>query len=169
MFGKYYYLLLRNLSVSGTRSCEVVLLKEVSVHLFDLDPGSGIGTELRDILLSSRKPRVRVRQESIDENAIADSTENVPKTLARINPDIIFLVVPSKIIKQATPLIQILRQKPVITVVEGDHPAEAVELVKLGIADFITPPLKAVDVFPRLWRVLDLARQRSTFRYTAIC
>src|SRR5262249_30279610 len=47
---------------------------------------------------------------------------------------------------------------PVILVVESCEPADVLELLKLGISDFVTSPLRPVDVIPRALPLLDRAR-----------
>jgi len=49
---------------------------------------------------------------------------------------------------------------PIIAVIEGERPEEMADLFRLGVADFVTPPLKSIDVLPRLWRLLGQKRQQ---------
>jgi DNA-binding NtrC family response regulator len=51
-------------------------------------------------------------------------------------------------------LIQSFKGKPVIAVYDGLETEEMIELLKVGVSDFIIPPLKAIDILPRVWRVL---------------
>jgi two-component system response regulator GlrR len=44
---------------------------------------------------------------------------------------------------------------PLIIVVDEAEPSKMFELLKLGAADYITPPLKAVNILPRVWRLLE--------------
>jgi DNA-binding NtrC family response regulator len=43
----------------------------------------------------------------------------------------------------------------VIAVLEGFSLEQTVELLKIGVAEFIIPPLKEVDVLSRMWRLLE--------------
>lgn len=36
-------------------------------------------------------------------------------------------------------------------------------LLNLGAEDFITPPFKEVDIFPRLWRLVEHRKEEKTF------
>jgi len=47
---------------------------------------------------------------------------------------------------------------PVILVVDSCEPADLIEVLKLGVSDFVTSPLRPVDVVPRALRLLDQAR-----------
>ena len=56
-------------------------------------------------------------------------------------------------------LVQALRRgtsgRPVAIVVEESNPITLLELLKAGASDFFIPPLRAIDVFPRLTRLLE--------------
>jgi two-component system, NtrC family, response regulator GlrR len=48
---------------------------------------------------------------------------------------------------------------PVFAVVEKGKPQDMLELLKLGAADFVTPPLKQIEILPRVWRLLERTNQ----------
>ena len=54
---------------------------------------------------------------------------------------------------------------PIIVVPEACKPDDMFSLLKLGAADFITPPLKAIDILPRLWRLLEHKQQARTLTH----
>jgi DNA-binding NtrC family response regulator len=62
-------------------------------------------------------------------------------------------------------MIQSIKGKPVIVIFEGFKPEEIIELLKLGVADFIIPPLKAIDVLPRVWRLSEHTHRQETLVY----
>jgi DNA-binding NtrC family response regulator len=82
---------------------------------------------------------------------------------------VVLAVLPPSFRTQADGLFQSIRrqqsQVPIIAVAEAGEPGELFELLKLGASDFITPPLKSVDVLPRLWRLLEHTRQRETLQH----
>src|SRR5215471_11120632 len=47
---------------------------------------------------------------------------------------------------------------PAVLVLESCDPADVLELLRLGISDFVTTPFRPVDVVPRVLRLLDQAR-----------
>jgi two-component system, NtrC family, response regulator GlrR len=51
---------------------------------------------------------------------------------------------------------------PVIVVGEEAEPDRTLELLRLGVADFITTPLKKSEILPRIWRQLERDARRST-------
>jgi DNA-binding NtrC family response regulator len=50
---------------------------------------------------------------------------------------------------------------PVFVVVEKGEPGQMLELLKLGAADFVTSPLKPIEILPRVWRLLEHTRCRD--------
>jgi DNA-binding NtrC family response regulator len=77
--------------------------------------------------------------------------------------DLFFLVLtddPSK----ATEHLQSIRLRsakaPIIAVNDGGKMEQIVSLLRSGISDYVVPPLEAIDVFPRVWRLLADFPQR---------
>ncbi|MBS1789201.1 MAG: sigma-54-dependent Fis family transcriptional regulator [Acidobacteria bacterium] len=55
-----------------------------------------------------------------------------------------------------------LRERPLILIVDTVEPDDLSALFESGAADFITPPLKAVDILPRIKRLIEQYRQSET-------
>ena len=134
-------------------------MEEVKVFLLDLNVGSRLGGTLRGILESSVKPPIRLLERSLTLSESSLSGHELSKTVSHFNPHLIFLILPSYDPKQISGLIQSLAGKPselpIMVIMEGDKPEDMIELLKLGVVDFIMPPLRKMDVLPRLWRVLE--------------
>ena len=47
--------------------------------------------------------------------------------------------------------------------IENCQPEEMLRLLESGVADFLTVPFKALDVLPRIWRVLDQVPDSESF------
>jgi two-component system, NtrC family, response regulator GlrR len=84
-----------------------------------------------------------------------DFSLNLDKTVRRLNPALIFFLVPPQSTVESSKIVELISRIPTILVVQGTEPAEVFELLKLGAKDFITSPLKAFDVLPRSWRLLN--------------
>jgi DNA-binding NtrC family response regulator len=52
--------------------------------------------------------------------------------------------------------------RPLIVVTEAGEPDDLFALLELGVADFITPPLQAPNILPRLWRQIEQTRRSQT-------
>jgi DNA-binding NtrC family response regulator len=87
---------------------------------------------------------------SLDEKAISK--------LAAAESGVVFLILSKNQLGAAGRLLESLKGRAracsTLIVTEAVDPSELVDLLRLGAADFITPPLKACDVIPRLWRLL---------------
>lgn len=130
-------------------------MKSFEVSLLSWNPASGLALALKSILHSCSHPPFQVWEESIDE---AGPLPDPSRFTAHFRGDILFLIFSSPQIDQARSFLQGLknggRETRVIGVMEDVKAEEAVELLNLGIDDFLTPPLKSVDVLPRIWRIL---------------
>ena len=84
-------------------------------------------------------------------------------------PDLIFIVLAHCLLKKAGALFQSMKSEfselPVIIVGEACKPDAMFSLLKLGAADFITPPLKEIDILPRMWRLLERKTQEKTLTH----
>jgi len=87
-----------------------------------------------------------------DELCLANSNRELVKAVQRLNPDVVFTVMPGSLHETAK-LLKSTRQAasnlPIIVVLETCEPDQVVELLTAGAADFVTLPLRAPDVLTR--------------------
>jgi DNA-binding NtrC family response regulator len=144
-------------------------MRPTNVLLLNLNPTSELGGNLGHIIESSVRSDIHLRQESILDDQSAALSERVPELITRVNPAVIFLVSTWNTIKQAKSLIPSLRREPpeapVVVVSDVQAPDEMYEMIKLGAADFITPPLTPTGILPRLWRLLEQTLWGETLSY----
>jgi two-component system response regulator GlrR len=107
--------------------------------------------ELKEFL----EHRFRVEVFPVDEPYPPSSDRELVKAVQRLNPDVVFTVIPESLC-ETTKVLQSVRQAapniPIIVVLESCEPEQIVELLSAGAADFITLPLRAPDVLPRAWK-----------------
>ncbi len=146
------------------------MIKDAKIFLLDLNPAGGLGSTLQGILESSSNLHIQRREEPVEACDSAFYNSELPDIISHCNPDVILLVLPTSRLKQTDALFQSLSREtsalPIMVVIEGGKPDETISLLKLGAADFITPPLKAIDVLPRIWRLLNRIRQGETLTHT---
>jgi two-component system, NtrC family, response regulator GlrR len=134
-------------------------MKPNNVLLLNLDPAGELGSRLRRILESASNPNMLLHQETISSDQYPHLTDRIPEIFSRRNPALIFLVSAWNSLKHARSLIPSLRHEkpepPLIVVSDTEAPDEMFEMIKLGAADFIIPPLTPAGILPRLWRLLD--------------
>lgn len=134
-------------------------MKPSNVLLLNLNPPDELVGRLRRILESASNSNILLQQETIGSNQYPNLPNRILELLARNNPAVIFLVSAWNSLKHAKALIPPLRrempEQTLVIVSDTETPDEMFELIKLGAADFIIPPLTPTGILPRLWRLLD--------------
>ncbi len=133
-------------------------MKKLKVAFLDFDPNSGLGETLKSILQVCPSPAIQVSQQSIPSHE-PNPQQTISKFLQGFKGELIFLILPSARLEEARFFLRAWQkgevQTPVMGIVEGAGPNEPMELLQMGMLDFMTPPLKAEDVLPRIWRILE--------------
>ncbi len=111
-------------------------------------PATDSTCELKAIL----EDRFRVEIFPVEESALTNPNRELERVVQRLNPDVIFIVVPGSL-RETTKLLKYIRQAasniPIIVVLETCEPDQLVELLSAGAVDFVTLPLRTPDVLPR--------------------
>ncbi len=135
-------------------------MKQTNVLLLDLNPACKLSGTLRGIIESDKQSEIKLQQESVptgDEVGYAE--RGWPELVSRIKPSVIFMVSPWDALNQVKSLFQLMRrdppEPPVVVVSDAEEPDEMFEIIKLGAADFITPPLTPAGILPRLWKLIE--------------
>lgn len=133
-------------------------MEEITIFLIDLCAGSEPGRSVRQILASSKETRFRIIQEPPEPVSLTASAGELTRIMSRFSPDAILLILSAKLLEEAKAMIrQATREQvetPIVVISEAADAHEIAELLNLGAADFVTTPLRAVDLLPRIWRFL---------------
>lgn len=144
-------------------------MNEAKVFLLELDAPTGLADSMRGILESSVNPRIQLLQGSVEIHG-SPAEGKAPRDILKFNPDLIFLVLNAERLKPMDSLIRSLSAEqvkaPLIAVIDGAQQDEIIEMLKLGVVDFITPPFQPFDVLPRLWRIVLQQSRRETLTYS---
>jgi DNA-binding NtrC family response regulator len=101
-----------------------------------------------------------------------DGDQLILQIIRRCCPALIFLVYQPTMMQQAREVLQSVRTEfpaiPTLVVVETCEPNEMFAWLKLGAADFITRPFRAIDILPRVWRLLERIEQKATLAQSSI-
>lgn len=120
--------------------------------------GSGrLATSLRTILESAYEG-IHFKQASFDLYEEGFDVQAALKRLKSFEDDLCFLILTEKLLKQPEILFRLMREVspvPVIFIVEKSEPDLMFKLLEGGNADFITAPLQASDLLPRIWRLIN--------------
>ncbi len=134
-------------------------MKEVRVFLIDLCLPSETGNTLKRILDSCEEPRIHLQEGNMKgcESAVFESL--FQGCISHFNPHILLLIITRSHLDQVQAFLRFMKDKscqcPILLVIEAGGIEEIMMLLKLGVVDFIIPPLKAIDVLPRIWRLLE--------------
>ena len=141
-------------------------MKKAKIFLLDLNPATNVGCTLRGILESCPDLGLHFQEESSKDSISDFCGGELSSLIARCRPDLMFLVLSSCLLNKAEGLFQSVKngfsELPIIVAVDACKPDEMFSLLKLGAADFITPPLKEIDILPRLWRLLERKTNKET-------
>jgi DNA-binding NtrC family response regulator len=144
-------------------------MKESNIVLIDLNPSTNVGCALREIIESCSRLNAYVQYESSGDSKSVPCDRELANTIARCQLDLIIFILSPGNLKQAGGLIQSVRKKlsvlPILFIAEKCKPDEMFSLLKLGATDFITPPLKNMEILPRLWRLLEHKREQNTLTH----
>jgi two-component system, NtrC family, response regulator GlrR len=139
-------------------------MRSEKLLLLDLNPACGTGAELRAMLETTFQVTV-LPTYCADDAAHADDRKRLLDAIQGSDPSLVFLVLPSRETKTTSPLLQTLfaglTALPVVVVTQTEEPGELFDLLRQGVADFITPPLRAIDVLPRIWHALEQTRREE--------
>lgn len=135
------------------------------ILLLDLCPGGGLSEPLREIL--GGDPRGAGRCFSVETRRLTTGGALPPEAECAA-PQLTLLVLPGTPNRRTGELLKSLNGRwpgcPVLVVAEGAGPEATFELLRGGAADFVVPPLKASDVLPRAWRLLEGAGPDESFK-----
>jgi two-component system, NtrC family, response regulator GlrR len=133
-------------------------MKPPKILLLDFDSDRGLTDALGAILESSTHLGLQVRRESVISYGPNSPKVDFPKLVSAFYPDVVFIVLCGDSVRRAGTLLQSLRAErpelPILCAIEANGQDEMFELFKLGVDDFITPPFKPIEIFPRIWRLL---------------
>jgi two-component system response regulator GlrR len=120
--------------------------------------GSGhLAASLRTILESAYEV-IHFKQAAFDTYEEGFDVQATLKRLKSFEDDLCFLILTEKLLKQPEVLFRLMREVspvPVIFIVEKSEPDLMFKLLEGGNADFITAPLQASDLLPRIWRLIN--------------
>ena len=146
------------------------MIEDARIFLLDLNPSRGLGKELQGILESSSNFDIQLEEKPASASLASCCSSEHLGMISDFKPDVIFIVLSPGQLKHLRAMIQSLRKNmselSVMIVTEGGRPEEMIQSLKLGVADFITSPLKSIDIIPRLWRLLERKYRGNALMHT---
>ena len=133
-------------------------MRRPSILVFDLHETSDLANELLSILNSStRVTRIRGDFPANDDNCTIEQLFVTART--DVSPELVLLVLPSHSAASATSLIEIAKREfsglPIAIILKEEEPDSVFAVVKSGVDEFFTSPLRALEILPRVYRLLE--------------
>ena len=138
-------------------------MKQAKILLLDCHPEIGVSSMLQKMLTAPSSLGVQLRLEPVVVRLPALDHEKSTRMFVLHNPDVVILILPPQHLQPCCIWLQVLPKEllstPILVVTETGEPHDILALLKLGVADFITPPLQATTMLPRIWRLLEQTLQ----------
>lgn len=137
-------------------------MQQKKVLLLDLDLTGSLSESLRSLLETS--PGMDIKLSRLpDTYGMASSAESeFTRIRSDFGRDLIFILVTGRLVNHAATLVETIRrcntEVPLIVVIDSMGPDEMCGLLRRGATDFVTHPLRALDILPRVRRLLDMTR-----------
>src|SRR5688572_21252182 len=133
------------------------------ILVLNIGPLEQLCTDLRQILERAADLKVKVAQHPL-QGALSGGfvCGEISSVITVFRPRVIFLVLSGRNFACVNPSLATIRAEagdiPIFAVLDSNAPEEVMRMFQNGVEDFITPPLKPVDILPRLWRTLERTR-----------
>jgi len=129
---------------------------EQTIFVVDSDPDCGDGRTICSILKSTLDSTAEIKYKSCMVLEHGNFARCVGDVVSQHNPSLFFLIISPSLLKQYELLAQALgnTKVPLIAVIKEGKPDEILELLKLGVTEYLIPPLDANNILPRVWRLL---------------
>lgn len=133
-------------------------MRSWNVLLLDAAGVNDSAKALLDAVAFSAVDRISIRYESLAAEARVSLDASLAGMFSRHEPDLMLVVFPPGPLSPGEPLVRRLRElrpaSPVVAVVPECLPEDMMRLFAAGLSDYIAPPIRRVDILPRIWRLL---------------
>ena len=141
-------------------------MKPAKILILNFNTSDCLADDLRSIVQSEfQVEEVKIYEKPLD-SAATECGKKLAQAVSRSDFSVVFVVQSAERLKHTrhlflSPEIQI-PTTPLLVVVDEAEPDEMIEWIRQLAADFITKPLKKIDVLPRIWRLLDQSSESET-------
>jgi two-component system, NtrC family, response regulator GlrR len=139
-------------------------MPKARVLVLDFSPGSQLASEADTLLRSNSSPSADFQVISAQVAPVDSDESGLERLASQSKPDLCLLVLPSdrdEILTLIGLVKRVIPGPPVAVVVEKCEPSGLLRLLRTGASDFMVPPLRAVDIIPRIVHLLDQTNPRK--------
>jgi len=135
-------------------------MKPLKALIIDFPEAQSLSQELKHILESASVPKLLIQGETIvDEPKLKSIESERVHRPADSSSDFVFFVLSGELRHRRCQLLKSVLaafgKTPVFLVTDDLEPDQMLNLLRLGVADFMMPPLRAPNVLPRVRRFLE--------------
>jgi two-component system, NtrC family, response regulator GlrR len=136
---------------------------EQVIFVIDSDPDCGDGRAICSILKSTLDSAAEIKYKSCMVLEHSNVARCVGDAVSQLSPSLFFLILSPSLLKEHELLAQAFGKTnaPLIAVIKEGKPDEILELLKLGVTEYLIPPLDANNILPRVWRLLKGATEQQ--------
>lgn len=135
-------------------------MQSIKVLLLISEKASDLSSTLCNILDSPLCAHLDLRYDVVTYcYAESEGKDDLLRLIKEFAPNLCFIGLSPRLLERVGTLLQLIRAEAprtsVITIVEEGELNQMVELLRQGVTDFISPPLKAVDIIPHVSRLAE--------------
>jgi two-component system response regulator GlrR len=135
-------------------------MRRAVILLLHSSSANALKSELEEVLLDSLKQDVESSRSTTIVSKQFESSIDLPELAPGSGVSLILLILTSNLLERSVEILSAIKKMvdvPIIVVYDATSPDEVLEMMGNGANDFITAPLNAVNVLPRVRRLLDNA------------
>ncbi|MBO0798113.1 MAG: sigma-54-dependent Fis family transcriptional regulator [Blastocatellia bacterium] len=140
-------------------------MQQKMLLVVDCDPACGAGREVCSVLKSLIDSVAQIKYHTCPTTESSSVAKCIDKAISQRYPSLFFLILSPSLLNEHELLARLLGKigAPLIAVTNEGDPDEINALLKLGVAEYLTPPLDARNILPRVRRLLGKTpkQQRS--------
>ena len=135
--------------------------EKIKVCMISISDAPDVLENLKRIITSCANPPLTISQVF---PAVSNRVEihEAVKAIGRLKPEMVFTVLTSSHLKETVLLFNSLQEEGLkmdtLAFLEDFAAGATIDLLKLGVADVISPPFTEENVVPRIWRILNSRR-----------
>ncbi|MBI4660152.1 MAG: sigma-54-dependent Fis family transcriptional regulator [Verrucomicrobia bacterium] len=134
-----------------------MLLKRTKILALSFVGARDLALSLQAVLEAARAFDFELQVEILPDGQWVARDNMLLRTIAKARPQVLVICLGQGEHPHAKAMFELARRilpaVPIVVLTQAQEPEEWRELLALAPDDFITPPLRPVDVFPRLWRL----------------
>jgi DNA-binding NtrC family response regulator len=141
------------------------MMTQTTILVFDLGACTEAAVALKCAIPAEERERVFLHHQQEADREGRDAAAALRAALEQTPTALLILIVPSQLglLETLLEATRSLEPRPAVVVVtEPDNPKMLHDILELGANDFLVPPLRNIEIWPRLKRLLEFQQEQGT-------